>query len=41
MKQDNQKYIDLLLRGFVAAGGLLTIMWALYYIVTLIKDYWK
>lgn len=39
MKPDNKKYLDIFARIFVAAGGILTMAWAVYYIVTWIKDY--
>lgn len=38
MKPDNQKYYDLLARGFVAIGAILTLMYVIYYIVDLLKD---
>lgn len=41
MKTNVKKFLDLLALNFVIAGGILTIGWALYYIVTWIIDYWK
>jgi len=40
MKPDNQKYFDLLARGFVAAGAILTLIYAIYFIVNLIKGWY-
>jgi len=40
MKSDNQKYFDLLARGFIAAGGLVTLMFAIYFIIDLIKKWY-
>jgi hypothetical protein len=40
MKPDNQKYFDLLARGFIAIGGLVTLMFAIYFIIDLIKKWY-
>jgi len=40
MKPDNQKYFDLLARGFVAIGAIVTLMFTIYYIVNLIKGWY-
>jgi len=40
MKPDNQKFYDLLARGFVAAGAIVTLMYVIYYIVDLIRKWY-
>jgi hypothetical protein len=40
MKSDNQKYFDLLARGIIATGGIVTLMFALYFIIDLIKKWY-
>jgi hypothetical protein len=40
MKSDNQKYFDLLARGFIAIGGIVTLMFAIYFIVDTIKKWY-
>ena len=40
MKPDNKKFYDLLARGFVAAGAIVTLMYAIYYIVDLVKKWY-
>lgn len=40
MKPDNQKYFDLLARSFIAIGGIVTLMFAIYFIVDTIKKWY-
>jgi len=40
MKPDNQKYYDLLARGFIATGAILTLIYAIYYIVDLVRKWY-
>jgi len=40
MKPDNQKYYDLLARGFIATGATLTLIYVIYYIVNLVRKWY-
>lgn len=40
MKSNVKRFLDLLARSFVAAGAVLTLMYAIYFIIDLIKGWY-